>query len=253
MIRSVYKKIIILLPIIFCLAFLAIPALAGDGDGSGGGKNEPLRLDFSVPADGAYNVAVKADITLTFTKNVVYMTVKDANSKCFTLSAADGNMVPIEVKMADDQIEPEKKRIVVIHPENELVPGIAYKLIIAPDFKAKSGASLGKKVELSFKTAAAATPAKPAAKAEAPAAKPAGQNNQVEPTKVGTSVKESPSQVKTRPAAAINETNNKDQQQMAREYKNQTKTKTPVAKRAPKPAMKGFWQSIIDWFSKLFS
>lgn len=248
------------------LLFVAIPALAGDGDGSGGGKNEPLRLDYSVPTDGASNVAVKTDITLTFTKNVVYMTVRDANSKSFSLSTAEGKPVPFEVLMADDQIEPEKKRIVVIHPRNELIPGTDYQLTIAPEFKAKSGVTLGKKVELSFQTIPGVklVDAQPAANAPkshtVPKEKPGqatGVSNQTQTGKALPVVQsgDGKEKIQVRDSAT----------QLIKEGpgKQKTKTNKKIDKAGSKVVNKtmntgektkrGFWQSIVDWFSNLFS
>ena len=51
------------------------------------------------------------EIKLSFNKNVVHMTVCDDNKQCFALYAEDGTAVPLEVIMADDQMEPENVEI----------------------------------------------------------------------------------------------------------------------------------------------
>jgi len=146
-------SLVLSLVVLFCL-FLSLPVLAeGDsGDGSGGGHDAPLALATSNPADGATNVAVDAQIKLTFNKNVINMSVKDNNVKCFALYN-NGQKVPISVIMADDQIQPEYKREVTIAPQQPLQPGSNYTLKISPELQAKSEAVLGQEVKVNFTTA----------------------------------------------------------------------------------------------------
>lgn len=146
------SSLVLVLVVLFCL-FLTLPVLAegGSGDGSGGGQNVPLGLASSNPADGASNVAVNTQIKLTFNKNVINMSVKDNNVKCFDLYN-NGLQVPINVIMADDQIQPEYKREVTIAPQQSLQPGSSYTLKISPELQAKSGAVLGQEVKVSFTT-----------------------------------------------------------------------------------------------------
>lgn len=146
-------SLVLSLVVLFCL-FLSLPVLAeGDsGDGSGGGHDAPLALATSNPADGAANVAVDAQIKLTFNKNVINMSVKDNNVKCFALYN-NGQQVPINVIMADDQIQPEYKREVTIAPQQPLQPGSNYTLKISPELQAKSEAVLGQEVKVNFTTA----------------------------------------------------------------------------------------------------
>ena len=62
----------ILFIILFLLgAILAVAgfALAGDGDGSGGGKNNPLAIVSSIPADGAPGSEIW-NYQVNFSKNV---------------------------------------------------------------------------------------------------------------------------------------------------------------------------------------
>jgi hypothetical protein len=146
------SSLVLALVVLFCL-FLTLPVLAegGSGDGSGGGHNTPLGLASSNPADGASNVAVNTQVKLTFNKNVINMSVKDNNVKCFALYN-NGLQVPINVIMADDQIQPEYKREVTIAPRQSLQPGSSYTLKISPELQAKSGAVLGQDVKVSFTT-----------------------------------------------------------------------------------------------------
>lgn len=151
--RGKYKPLLILLLTVVLSALLVMPVLAGDGDGSGGGQNEPLQLSSSSPSNGQSGVAATAQIMLTFNKNVINMTVMDNNKKCFSLTSADGKKIPIEVIMADDQIQPELKREVGIKPLQTLEAGTAYTLKIAAQMQAKSGAVLGSDVKVAFTTA----------------------------------------------------------------------------------------------------
>ncbi len=147
------RKTLIITLAILCSIILVLPVLAGQGDGSGGGKNQPLAMLSSSPADGQKDVALPVEIKMTFSKNVVYMTVRDNNSKCFTMYSQDGKQVPIEVIMADDQIEFDKRRDIVVKPLQELQAGTTYMVKVAPQLESKSGVNLGKETTLSFTTA----------------------------------------------------------------------------------------------------
>ena len=141
------------------MLMFAPSALAANGDGTGGGKSEPLALVSSTPASGQQGVQLPVNIMMTFTKNVVNMSVHDNNLKCFALYTGNGVRVPIEVVMADDQIYPEQREQVVLKPLQALQAGASYTIKIAPGLKAKSGATLANEVDITFTTAtAAATP-----------------------------------------------------------------------------------------------
>ncbi len=166
----------------FCLLLLLNVAAAplakastGSGDGSGGGKGNPLSLVQSSPAHGEQDVHLTGEIKLSFNKNVVHMTVCDDNKQCFALYAEDGTAVPVEVIMADDQMEPEKRRDIVLKPQQELAAGTAYTVKVAPALRAKNGTTLGTEATVTFTTAGAAP-----ATATAPAA-PAGETSGRDP------------------------------------------------------------------------
>lgn len=146
-----------------CLLLLALPALAADGDGTGGGKGEPLGLVSSSPYNGQKDVPTNVLITMTFTKNVVNMTVIDNNLKCFSLYAADGTMIPIDVIVADDQIEPEKKNDVSLKPLQDLKHDTAYTVKVSSALKSKSGVTLASDLTVTFITVKDITIAEPAA------------------------------------------------------------------------------------------
>lgn len=153
------KMIRLLLVISLLGVFLAFPAYGasggtGTGGGTGGGRDEPLQLASSNPANGQKEVAVTISaITLTFNKNVINAIVRDANKRCFSMISADGKSVPIRVDMADDQIQPEKKREVFLVPLVKLQPGVAYTVKVAPALAAKSGATLEQEAKVTFTTA----------------------------------------------------------------------------------------------------
>lgn len=133
----------------------SVQAAGGDvsGDGSGGGSGNPLTLVSSQPATGASNVPQNIRIKLVFSKNVVNMTVKENNLKCFTLVSKDGKPLSIEVLMPDDQIQPELKREIEVVPNKGLLAGTEYNLKIAPNLTSKSGVTLGQQVVVAFSTA----------------------------------------------------------------------------------------------------
>lgn len=132
--------------------FCSIPALAGDGDGSGGGQGNPLTLVSAVPADGQKDVSLSPEMTLTFSKNVVNMSVKNINQNCFVLTSVSGTKIPVKVTMADDQVEPEKKQTIVVSPAVKLSPGTQFVLKVLPELTSKSGDTLGQQVTVSFYT-----------------------------------------------------------------------------------------------------
>ena len=166
------KTTLVLLLAVLLLALTAGVALAGDGDGSGGGSNEPLTLASSSLPDGSVDVPTDVSITLTFSKNVVNMAVRDNNMACFSMTAADGTSVPVSVYMGDDQVDPSIKRIVNIEAY-DLAPGTQYTLTIGGGVTSKSGVSLGYPVYISFTTKAAEEAPAPAAEPTPASASPA--------------------------------------------------------------------------------
>jgi hypothetical protein len=168
--RKVRKKSrllsIIVLAVLGCI-LMAMPVFAaGQGDGSGGGKDIALGLDSSIPSDGQKDVPLTGDIKLTFNKNVIFLEIRDANKTCFSLIASDGSKVPIEVIMADDQTTEgfEKRRDISVRPSQKLQPATAYVVKVSPQLQAKNGTSLSHEVTVNFVTAGVAPkPLEPAA------------------------------------------------------------------------------------------
>ena len=118
------KKLMVL---IMALTVLLIPASAfasggGNGNGTGGGKEEALRVESACIEDGAV-LASDETITLVFSKNVVNSKVAESNMALFHVLDSNQNEVTIEVIMADDQVEPDKKNDVVIQFPQGLADG----------------------------------------------------------------------------------------------------------------------------------
>lgn len=116
------------------------------------GKDNAFTLVESTPQNAAQNIAVDSQIKLIFNKNVVNLTVKDNNSTCFNLFDSNNQTVPIEVIFADDQIEPDRKREIILKPNELLKENMTYKLEISPNLQSKSGSTLEKSVSLTFTT-----------------------------------------------------------------------------------------------------
>lgn len=130
---------------------LTPPVASGQGDGSGGGQDEPLELVSSSPRDGQTGVGLDSEIRLSFNKNVANMVVKNINQRCFSLYAGN-EPVKIEVVIADDQMEPEFKRDIVIVPVDGLKPDRDYTLKVAAELQSKGGITLGQERTINFST-----------------------------------------------------------------------------------------------------
>lgn len=115
-------------------------------------EGKELTLDTSSVEDGAKDVSVMPEIELTFTNNVVNMKVKDDNMTMIEMKDSSDNSVAIIVEMADDQIQPDLKRIVNVKPESELKAGETYTLIIKKGFKSKTGSEIANDISIGFTT-----------------------------------------------------------------------------------------------------
>lgn len=130
-----------------------ITTAPGSGDGSGGGSTEPLTLVTATPANNATAVAVDSPITLEFSKNVAYATVRDSNIKAVTLWAGK-DQIPANVTTADDQLQPDLRDFITITPTEALKEGTVYTVKVDTTLSAKSGAVLTTPVEINFTTVA---------------------------------------------------------------------------------------------------
>ena len=137
---------------ILVLSSLFIGQMASAEGGTGGGKNEPLALISSTINNGATGVSLKPEIKLTFSKNIVNMKVVENNKNCFSLQTEDGVKVPINLFLADDQIEFEKRNDAIITPVNNLDQGTTYFVVVSGSLTSKSGVTTGKETRISFTT-----------------------------------------------------------------------------------------------------
>nr|WP_320024720.1 Ig-like domain-containing protein [uncultured Acetobacterium sp.] len=128
----------------------------GSGDGSGGGSTEPLALVTATPANNASDVPVDSAITLEFSKNIAYATVRDGNIKAVTLWVG-ADQVPANVTMADDQLQPDLRNFITVTPTEPLKEGTVYTVKVDPTLVAKSGAVLTTPAEINFTTVAPAS------------------------------------------------------------------------------------------------
>ncbi len=137
--------------VLIFLVFISTPVSYGEsGDGSGGGG--AFKFVESIPENSAKGVRPDEEVKLLFNKNVVNFSVKDNNAKCFSIKDADNKEVPIEVIFADDQIDRDKRREIILRPKEPFDQNTAYTVHISPNLKAKNGDNLGKDVSISFTT-----------------------------------------------------------------------------------------------------
>lgn len=85
-----FKAITVFTVVMLLIITTASLVFAEGSKGGGEGKDEPLSLVSSNPADGQKDVPVDTQIKLVFSKNVVNMSVKDNNQKCFSLMEGAG-------------------------------------------------------------------------------------------------------------------------------------------------------------------
>jgi hypothetical protein len=173
--------LIILCITVFCYSALALGE-ASTGDGSGGGKGNAVAILKTCPIQNADNVPIDSTIIFGFNKNVVHFSVNENNRTCFSMTDSTGNAVSFTVVMADDQVEPEKRRDISIKPTSSLKAGTSYSVLVSKDILSKSGDTMSDSYTLTFTTAAdkAQTPKKVEAP-PAPAASPSANSNKVTP------------------------------------------------------------------------
>lgn len=146
------KRMISIFLTLLLVAGLPLAALAEGGDESGSGKgSDGFGVDTASVEEGGV-IAPTDTITLTFTNNVVNAKVKEANAALIELTDALGNPVEIDVVMADDQIEPDLKRVIEVVPKNPLAPG-EYTLTAKAGITAKNGTAMEKDFVLNFSVA----------------------------------------------------------------------------------------------------
>ncbi len=132
------------------LLFLSILLMLSSSIIMAGGKS--LSLKKSIPEAGTVNVTVDTVIILEFSNNVVNLNIQSINKLCFNLENREGENIPIEVIFPDDQLEPEKKRIISLKPVGALEKSMDYILLIDGGLQSKNGQILGKDIVVNFTT-----------------------------------------------------------------------------------------------------
>ena len=149
---SNYSNLIFVIIVTFSIllfAFCSIPSLAQEG----GGNNPLVLVGYTLVDELSEDGTRTTQIELVFSKNVVNLAVSENNKTCFkVLSKDDGMEIPVQVQMADDQIEREKRNIITLVIEKPLEPWKAYQIIISPELESKSGEKLEKELVLEFVT-----------------------------------------------------------------------------------------------------
>lgn len=150
--RSNYFNLIFAIVVtisILLFAFCSMPSLAQEGEGNHSLVLVGHRLVDELSEDGTRTTQIE----LVFSKNVVNLAVSENNKTCFkVLSKDDGVEMPVQVQMADDQIDREKRNIITLLIEKPLEPLKAYRIIVSPELESKSGEKLGKELRLEFVT-----------------------------------------------------------------------------------------------------
>ena len=118
-------------------------------------EGNAVSLESASIADRQSDVPVDVVIALEFSNNVVSNAVAQNNAQSITLKSG-GEGVPIYIEMADDMVEPDMKRTIVVKPAEPLAEGTQYELTISGALSAKNGSTLGQDVSISFTTAGSA-------------------------------------------------------------------------------------------------
>ncbi len=150
-------KRLIHLFIITCLIFsISAQAFAfgqaGSGDQSGGGSEAPVEVKLTYPQNKATNFPVGDIIMFGFNKNVVHFSINKANRDCFKMVDSQNQAVAFTVVMADDQVEPQKRRDIGIKPKSPLKSGEHYIVTVSKNLSAKSGDTMLSDYVLEFTT-----------------------------------------------------------------------------------------------------
>lgn len=145
---------------LFLVIFITPSAFAENGDGTGGGSGNgtggksdiALTVVSSSIKNNEKNVPLNPTIDLQFNKNVVNLTVKSDNSKCFHLVDSKGNGVTIKIIFPDDQLRKEYREHIFIVPSQNLAPDSKYTLYIDKTLQAKNAKSLDNTNMIAFTT-----------------------------------------------------------------------------------------------------
>lgn len=142
------KRFAAILALVMALLIPMNAFAAGDGTGTGGGKGEALTVESATVENGG-TLSAGDSITLVFSKNVTNASVAETNQTLFTVTDSQGAPVEVQVVLADDQIEPDKKNDVVIQLPQDLADG-SYTLTAAAGVTSKSGETMKEDYTLQF-------------------------------------------------------------------------------------------------------
>jgi hypothetical protein len=79
------------------------------------------------------------------------MVVLENNKQCFkVIDKDDGDELPLEIQMADDQVEREKRNSINLIIKSGIESLKTYQIIISPELESKSGEKLGENLILEF-------------------------------------------------------------------------------------------------------
>ncbi|WP_251554077.1 Ig-like domain-containing protein [Neobacillus muris] len=228
-------------------SFMMSQKAFAEGDGTGGGKAEGLMLVSSSINDGAVGVPVKPEIKLTFSKNIVNMTVNENNKKCFSIQNSAGGIVPINVIFADDQIDFAGRNDAIITPKANLSQAETYHLIISENLKSKSGVATGKEIRITFTTEGtkpsvdSSASAQTTAKSSAPVPKvetqqPAANNtNQVQVNTSAPVANAAETKTETQTQTETSESNTGSEQQTNTDIQETVPSQTNLESEKPTP------------------
>lgn len=146
------KNKLVLFVMIFFIILSNATSFADDIVVKEDGQSIEFQLVESTPQNLSVDVALDVEIKLLFNKNVVNMTVKENNLKCIKFTDAKGEAVAADLVFPDDQIEPDRKREIIIKPNEPLNENETYKVEISADMQAKNGSNLGEPAFVSFTT-----------------------------------------------------------------------------------------------------
>lgn len=111
-----------------------------------------LALEKSNINSGDENIPVNTEIRLTFSNNVITRTVRDNNLHCFSLRSSKNQIVEIDVIMADPDDNSDKKKEIVIRPQQHLLANTLYILTISENLQGGNQKLLGRDKAIIFTT-----------------------------------------------------------------------------------------------------
>jgi hypothetical protein len=136
-----------------------------------------MELELSSIQDGETDVPLNPRLTFRFSNNVIAADIRGPNAAQFTLSDAGGANIPINVIMADEQLERELRNYIHVEPVASLSPGTTFTLTIGAALEANNGNTLAGDITFTFTTVAAATQQTPATQQAQPAQTPNPQTH----------------------------------------------------------------------------